>query len=160
LLKTQKMTPVQLVQFAGEKTLFAVLDPCDAPLVPSKMHALSAQAMSLFRDMTEDDYGAVVPYLAHVDMDLLRWLRETLWNEPWGIFIVAKVELAELQAHLRKLLVVHAEGGRRLFFRYYDPRVISTYLPGCDATELRTFYGPATGLATANAEEVVYYSLE
>jgi hypothetical protein len=33
--------------------------------------------------------------------------------------------------------------GRILYFRYYDPRVMRVYLPSCNATEMKTVFGPA-----------------
>jgi hypothetical protein len=159
LLKIEKISPRELAQFAEQGNLYAILDPCDAPLVPPKMQELGARAISLFQGTAQEDYWAVAPHLARVDVELLRWLYENLWKEPWGIFVVAQVELADLQAHFRKLLYVQAEGGKNLFFRYYDPRVLSKYLKSCDATELQTFYGPVTGLATANDREIIYYSV-
>ena len=33
------------------------------------------------------------------------------------------------------------EAGRKLVFRYYDPRVLRAYLPTCFADELKTVYG-------------------
>jgi hypothetical protein len=32
--------------------------------------------------------------------------------------------------------------GRRLLFRYYDPRVLRVYLPTCLPNELETVFGP------------------
>ena len=38
-------------------------------------------------------------------------------------------------------LLVHDSRGDRLFFRYYDPRVLRVYLPTCTRDELRTVFG-------------------
>jgi len=39
-------------------------------------------------------------------------------------------------------LVVHDPDGKPMYFRYYDPRVLRTYLPTCNAQELETIAGP------------------
>jgi hypothetical protein len=49
---------------------------------------------------------------------------------------------SNLRHHLRKFLRVQDEDGRRLFFRYYDPRVLRAYLPSCTSEELDTVFGP------------------
>jgi len=100
LLKIERILPRELAIFAERGHLYAILDPCDAPLVPPKMQGLGAIATSLFRGTAQEDYWAVAPYLARVDTDLLRWVYENLWKEPWGVFVVTKVEIAELQVHL------------------------------------------------------------
>jgi len=158
-LRAEKITPRTLAEIAEQASLYAILDACDAPLVPAKMKELGAAAASLFQGTAREDYWAVAPYLAQVDINLLRWLFENVWREPWGVFVIANAELSELSNHLRSLLFVHAEGGRNLFFRYYDPRVLSRYLASCDGNELRAFYGPASGFATANDREIVRYRL-
>jgi len=45
-------------------------------------------------------------------------------------------------SHLRRFLTVRTEKGKKLLFRFYDPRVLRLYLPTCTSTELNTFFGP------------------
>jgi hypothetical protein len=58
--------------------------------------------------------------------------------------------MERLRRHLRKFLIVNDWTGRRLLFRYYDPRVLRIYLPTCTADELSTVYGPITQFWTEN----------
>jgi hypothetical protein len=87
-----------------------------------------------------------------------RWLDEG-WGRAWGVMLRIE-DPSNLRPHLRKFLKVTAEDGRRLLFRYYDPRVLRTYLPTCTPTELRLVFGPvstwwAEGAAT---DEVIEFS--
>jgi hypothetical protein len=50
--------------------------------------------------------------------------------------------MEELRRHFRGFLRVRDESGRRLIFRYYDPRVLRPYLPTCWPKELETVFGP------------------
>jgi len=50
--------------------------------------------------------------------------------------------LKELQEHFRRYLQVQDSEGKKLFFRFYDPRVLRVYLPSCTRKELFTFFGP------------------
>jgi hypothetical protein len=50
--------------------------------------------------------------------------------------------MEKLRRHLRRLLLVKDTGGRRLVFRYYDPRVLRKYLPTCFPAELEEMFGP------------------
>jgi len=49
---------------------------------------------------------------------------------------------------LREFLRVRDESGKRLIFRYYDPRVLRVYLPTCWPAELDTFFGPISAFIT------------
>ena len=51
-------------------------------------------------------------------------------------------DLHSLRQHFRGFLTVHDASGKPLLFRYYDPRVLRTYLPTCSGEELNTMFGP------------------
>jgi hypothetical protein len=53
-----------------------------------------------------------------------------------------------LRRHLREFLRVRDEAGKRLIFRYYDPRILRVYLPTCWPAELNTFFGPISAFIT------------
>lgn len=87
---------------------------------------------------------AAAPYLVQLDTgypDTLRLLRNA-WGQSWGVFLKADTSLRNLRRHLRGFLMVHDPGGRRVVFRYYDPRVLRVYLPTCRRDELNTVFGP------------------
>lgn len=63
------------------------------------------------------------------------------WGRAWGVFLKID-DPANLRHHLRKLLKVRHEDGRRLLFRYYDPRVLRIFLPTCRPPELKEMFGP------------------
>jgi hypothetical protein len=63
------------------------------------------------------------------------------WGQSWGVFLKIG-DPANLRHHLRKFLKVQDESGRRLLFRYYDPRVMRSYLPTCRTDELAQIFGP------------------
>jgi uncharacterized protein DUF4123 len=84
------------------------------------------------------------PYLVQLDhgyRDTHRLIRQA-WGDSWGVFLKSGTSLKKLRRHLREFLIVQDTGGKRLVFRYYDPRVLRVYLPTCNAGELRTFFGP------------------
>jgi hypothetical protein len=142
LLKTLEIALEKLRQFAESGYLYAVLDSTDAPKIPPKMQELGEdRAVSLFKGTAQQDYWAVAPYLTKVDIPMLRWLFENVWKEPWGIFAVSKASLEELQSHFRKFLVVQLPDGKPWMFRFYDPRIIATFLGSCNEQELRSFFG-------------------
>jgi len=73
------------------------------------------------------------------------------WGRSWGVFLRV-VDPSNLRHHLRKFLVVQDEGGRRLVFRWYDPRVLRAYLPTCNGDDLQTVFGPVTSYLAEDSD--------
>jgi Domain of unknown function (DUF4123) len=84
------------------------------------------------------------PYLVELDPDeqFTQYLLRNGWDRHWGIFFRSDADMQKVRRHFRELLVVRDEAGKRLMFRYYDPRVLRAYLPTCLPGELRTIFGP------------------
>jgi len=87
---------------------------------------------------------AVAPYLVRLDRgeEFSDYVLEHGWGNAWGVFFSSSGSLDTLRTHFRKFLRVTDEAGRRLLFRYYDPRVLSIYLPTCNDEELTTIFAP------------------
>jgi hypothetical protein len=127
---------------AERGALYAVLDACDEPRVLTKVRELGpTNAASLYRGRAEDDLAAIAPYLARVSPAMLDWIGQTFWTDPWGIFAVYDGDLESLRTHLRKFLLVTAPNGDSWYFRFYDPRVLSKFLPTCDDAQLDEIFG-------------------
>ena len=134
---------VQLREWAVRGRLFAILDATDTPSVPIKAGELGEEhAVSLYRGQAEEDLWTIAPFLVQVDSATLEWIAESLWPEPWGIFVLADDSLENLRLHLRRFLVVEGPNGESWYFRFYDPRVLVKYLDSCTAEELTAFLGP------------------
>ena len=104
----------------------------------------------LFAEPLSPRLRAAAPYLVHLaaasaqSREMLRRCSE----DPWGILVSAPAHVTtrQLRLHFKKLLWVHDERGRKLNFRFYDPRVLSVYLPTCTKEERLTVFGPAEEL--------------
>jgi hypothetical protein len=86
------------------------------------------------------------PYLVQLERDdrFTRHILEKGWGNNWGSFLRTETGIKQLRRHLRQFLRVRDEAGRRLIFRYYDPRVLRVYLATCWPAELETFFGPVS----------------
>jgi len=155
LIQMREVSQSDLCRYADDGYLYAIIDACDAPLVPPKMRELGKEVtISLFQGTAQESYWAVAPYLARVDGALLRWLVENLWQAAWGIFALSKANLLELHKHFRHFLIVTLPEDRQWFFRYYDPRILLSYLPSCTAQELKWFFGPIRAFAAAGVGNI------
>jgi hypothetical protein len=139
-----KSTPISLPDLSSHagRGLFAVLDSCDEPQVLSKLEELGPEKTCLYSGKAVVKYQGFAPYLVEVDDDLLAWIVSNLSERPWGIFMLTAATLAELRKHLRRFLLVKMPDDRTAYFRFYDPRVIPTFLESCDPPETAAFFGP------------------
>jgi hypothetical protein len=148
---TAPLADLRLLATRGR--LFAVLDSCDSPEVQSRLLDLDpSTAPSLFSGPKAAEYATFAPYLVQCGEELLDWIVETLPDQPWGVFLVTDVDLPALRKHLRTLLVVRHPDDRKMYFRFYDPRVLRDFLPGCTAAELRTVFGPVEAFGLLRPE--------
>ena len=76
----------QISRLDAEKSqLFAILDACDEPRVPAIVQLLGEErAVSLYRGAAKRDYWSIAPYLVRVNEEVLSWIVENLWDDPWG----------------------------------------------------------------------------
>ncbi len=82
------------------------------------------------------------PYLVELRPgDLFtKWVVSRGWGNSWGIFLASNTTFSILARHFRRFLMVKTEEGQKFYFRYYDPRVLRTYLPTCSKTELKFLF--------------------
>jgi len=127
-----------------EGCLFAVLDGASVPDLPGKLYELKPEHECLYRGRLQPDMAEVAPYLVRLEPEtpFTDWVLEQGWGNHWGIFVVSAAELLELRQHFRRFLIVHDPTGKPLYFRYYDPRVLRSYLPTCNGEELAALFGP------------------
>jgi hypothetical protein len=127
--------------------LFYVVDSAhDADAAPKlQAWANNGAAVSLYDGDAAERLDGVAPYLLHLgdDAAMFDWIWQFGWGRSFGVFVWAEQSLVDLRAHLRRLTKVRTEDGRVLLFRFYDPRVLSVFLPSCDAEQALFFFGPA-----------------
>ena len=142
--------------------LFAVMDSARDPNIPIELRRKGAEFTSLYRGEPEESLSSVAPYLVSLDpkSELMRWLLTNGWGNSWGIFLVSAASLATLRRHFRHFLLVHDTAGSELYFRFYDPRVLRTFLPTCTGTETKRVFGPVGVylLEAENGEAVSFFS--
>ena len=144
----------------GEKSklgVWAVLDCARDPKIYLALLASRLEFRCLYSGTLPQALTAVAPHLVELSPSNRltgQWLDEG-WGQSWGVFLKID-DPSNLRHHLRKFLKVRDEQGRPLVFRYYDPRVLTSYLPTCLADELKTLFGPVQAfLAEDNGGETL-----
>lgn len=123
---------------------YLILDAARMHSGISKAKHLQDNYVSLFSAETEEILADVAPYIFayYPNSDFADWFMGDGWGKGWGIMVRSGCTVEELRTHCRKFLVKENEAGQEIYFRYYDPRVLSIFLPTCSAEQLKEFFGP------------------
>jgi hypothetical protein len=147
-----------LAVLAEQEHLFAVLDAARSPRALELLHGSTEDYRSLYEGTQGEALGDVAPYLVKLSprSRLLEHLLAEGWGQAWGIYFTCPLPLVETRRHLRKFLMVEAEGeDGRLYFRFYDPRVLHTFLPTCTPEQKKAFLGSITRFFHEAGDELV-----
>lgn len=127
----------------GEE-VYAVLDSARDPLVRAKLAASDVRSACLYEGRIPHAIADVAPYLVKLGRNhrFTEQLLESAWGRSWGVFASARADFEAMRRHFRRFLRVEDESGKRLLFRWYDPRVLRVYLPTCTEGELDMLFGP------------------
>ena len=141
---TDRIEHVRWVLAQHRAPMFALLDAArDEQVLPTILRS-GLTHRSLYEGWQGDGLADVAPYLVEVPAGdaFLDTVLGAGWGDSWGTFLFSTEDFFSLRRHLRRFLKVRSEEGQRLLFRFYDPRVLRSYLPTCSPEELEAFMGP------------------
>jgi hypothetical protein len=136
--------------------VYAVLDGARDKRIVPMIRLSRLEYMCLYGGRLSPALEAAAPYLVHLTPKaaFFRQLVEDGWGQSWGIITVVPpdVTLQQQRRHLRTLLRVQDPDGRVLVFRFYDPRVLRTFLPTCSGDQAREVFGPIPSIVAESAD--------
>ena len=135
----------RLWQEAGDMPAYVILDGAQNPSLLDALYADHAPRWRcLFTGQLEPDMATVAPYLVELDPSaaFTRRLLAEGWGQNWGVFLTSQLALPALWRHVRQQVQVYGPDMETLYFRFYDPRVMRSYLPTCSREQLAEFFGP------------------
>jgi hypothetical protein len=123
---------------------YAVLDGAAANGLLALLRKHNPPHVCLYRGELPEDVAEVAPYLVELQPGepVTQAILSQGWGNHWGIFAQTPVDLREMRKHCRTFLMVNDPDGKPLYFRYYDPRVLRSFLPLCNTREAATIFGP------------------
>jgi len=124
---------------------FAVIDAAQDESAPLRAKNTGRRTQSLYAGDQGAQLDHVAPHLVSFDLDdaFADWLLAR-WGMNYGILLQSNASFDDLRKHFRKFLLVKNEAGKKFRFRFYDPRVLRSFLPNCTLQETTEFFGPVT----------------
>lgn len=117
---------------AGKDPLYAVLDAARDDRILELLREHVEPHRSLYEGAEGEPLDEVAPYLVgpmQTDSGLLEKLVMEGWGRRWGIWCTSHERFAEVRRHWRRFLMVELEeSGERLYFRFYDPSTLVTFM--------------------------------
>ncbi|HUE81580.1 MAG TPA: DUF4123 domain-containing protein [Pyrinomonadaceae bacterium] len=121
--------------------LFALADAVHAPKLLELLRNSGEEYQSLYKD---EKTAAVAPYLVRLppQAPLLKTMLHDGWGHGWGVYLTARVSMADLRGYFRRELMVSLPDGAELFSRFYEPKFFRPFLESCTPQEAARFFGP------------------
>ena len=122
---------------------YAVIDAAQDVSMPKRALAAKLRVQSLYAGRLGALLDDVAPHLVELPLDseFTAWLLAR-WTRNVGVLMQTPAAFDDVRKHLRRMLMVKDEAGKRYRFRFYDPRVLRAFLPVCDVRESADFFGP------------------
>jgi hypothetical protein len=126
--------------------LYAVLDAARDPRVLAYLRNTESAVYSLYEGAKAQQLANFAPYIVdmHDERSPLEGVVREGWGHSWGVFCASPEEIPAVRKHFRRFLLVKDEGGKEMYFRFYDPRVLREFLRASSPAEKAAFFGPVT----------------
>jgi hypothetical protein len=131
---------------AAKAPLYAILDAARDRRILELCRESVEEYRSLYDGVEGETMAHVAPYLVRLPAGsrLLAALVREGWGQRWGVYLTCGLPFTEVRRQLRRFLMVEMEESHeRLYFRFYDPRTLATFLPSCSPRQAEEFFGGA-----------------
>lgn len=148
---------------SAQGTHYAIVDSAQDQSLAVAVKEAGSEYRSLFDGPAAAAMESVAPLVTPLQDDSALWHEfAQRWDCNVGVLVSTAARLEDVVGHLRQIFVVQDETGQEFFFRFYDPRVLRNYLPTCEESELREFFGPVTAICCSGEQpdSLVIYQIE
>jgi len=157
-------TLVRKTLLNGYTQLYGVLDGVMVPDLPNRLYKGQVPNYCLLTGDLPADMVYAAPYLVYLSPDskFADWVFQEAFGKHWGIFVQSPRSMIEMRRHFRALMQTFDERGNPMKFRFYDPRVLSRFLPTCNGGELKALFGEVQAfyVESEKDDELLRYKLE
>ena len=142
---------------AAKAPLYAVLDAARDDRILELLRESVERHQSLYEGQPGEPLEEVAPYLVgpmNPSSRLLERLTLEGFGNRWGIWCTSLEPFVEVRRHWRRFLMVELEdGGQRVYFRFYDPWVFSTFWPACTERQQAELTAPLLSILADSDED-------
>ncbi len=138
---------------AVDGRLFAVVDAARDDRILILVRESVERYQSLYEGTDGEALAHVAPYLVELPKGsgLLRRLVREGWETRWASFIETNLSFKHLRRHLRRfLMVADADTRKKMYFRFYDPGVLRTFVPASTVKQRAEFFGEINAFYVEN----------
>lgn len=123
--------------------VFAILDGSRIPALRSWLEDQRLPYQCLFRGEKAVSLADEAPYLLGLGAErgVLARLVERFHDQRAVTYLESRAGFAAVRRQLRRMLLVKTTYGEVLYFRYYDPQVMRSFLPTARVPQLRYLFG-------------------
>lgn len=123
--------------------MYIILDAAKLGIEIIKAKELNPEYFSFYLGKIEQSLSMVAPYLFtfNPNTEFGNWYMLNGYGNSWGMIVGSENNTKTLLKHFRHFLMVKKEDGEKLYFRFYDPRVLRVFLSTCDRRQLMDFFG-------------------
>lgn len=142
-LKSNVVEALRAEYFPNDGLLtYMLMDGASTAALIDHLYDDQAEFACLITGALQPDMQEVAPYLValHDGGAFAEWILRSALGEHWGLALRTSLPMADLARRYRKLLHVRSPEGEPLYFRFYDPRVMRTYLPTCAGDDLPAWF--------------------
>lgn len=151
-----------LAQLQAAPHLWGVFDAARDDRILTLIEESVDEAAHLYEGVKGAALARQAPWLVRFEEGsrLLPAIVREGWGRGWGIFASWDAPTRDVRRHLRRFLMVEEEeSGKKLYFRFYDPRVLRTFVPTCSVRQIETLLGDAEAwLAEGAAGELLRFA--
>jgi len=119
--------------------VYAIVDGAAVAGLPEALSKNEPEYCCLYSGPLSSEMAEVAPYLVKLEKgtpiyDCLL----SSWGQSFGIIAIIPNTLSfkDVRKHFRSLLMIKNPKGASLYFRYYDPRTLHTFLPLCESEQI------------------------
>ncbi len=134
--QTLKELALAILMPGNDLNLYFIVDRAAIEEWPDELWPLDSgayNAASLFGDSRKPEHAEVAPYLIQFNQPdpLYEYLIEEAEKWPLGMFLASVKDWKQTFSETQSWLWPKRINGERVYFRYYDPRVLTLLVPYC-----------------------------